>query len=677
MATTDPFVIAVYGRVSDPRQAQLGHSIETQLADARKRADAMFGEHQHVVREYVDSGLSGAYPPEQMLGRGMAPRAVRPALTSLLADADNHEIDFVFFFEVGRAARDEEIHFFVQRWLEERDIGFRYLEVDVDPTTEDGKLLTGVMGLMAAHFRRVNARRIKQAWRARFAAGYPPGGPAPFGFDWEPREAVPSGGRRGYVRNEEQARWVRWMFDQYQAGWTTTRIADELVRMGVPRSRGDTITWDGGVVRKILMHPVYAGLLRTQDGELIHAQWYEDRMWEPEERELILKRLKRNRKLGSTTVNKAEYLLNGILTCAHCGRRLYAGHTPGGRRQYWCHGEHAECPGLQKVAEPVESAVVAVIRELAASTDVRELAAQQVVSILAGEAERLQEQLAALEAKLAVCDTRLDRLTDLRLDGELTQEEFAAQRKRLTDERTEVEQQADAVRAELEGQSVREAELAAIEAVLADFDRVWDALDDQEKHEALFTAVERAELRRAGPDDLELRLQVHYLPERVLHLPSGIRRGAGPGAAGLMPRELAYLKHRRDGRSDHDIAALFDVTVQSVIKLRGAIMSRLEVEDVSEAVALASRRIDAELHALPLRGRLRARRRNQPGFTWTEKRRQILRGLAAGEPRAQLAARMQHKPETLLERIRRMRKAAGVETNQELVEWARRTGLID
>lgn len=312
MTKSEPLVVAVYIRVSSPRQAEEGHSIETQIEHARRRASDMFEDCPYVTREYIDGGLSGRYPPAQMLGRGMSKRTVRPALTQMLEDADNSEIGFVLFFEINRAARDEEVQLFVTRWLEERGIGYRFLEVDVDPTTPDGKLVTTVLGAMAAHQLRCHVRRIKQAWRQRFAAGYPPGGPAPYGFEWQPREAVPSGGRRGYVRNEEQARWVRWMFDQYQAGWTTTRIADELTRMGVQRSRGDTALWDSSAVHKILLHPVYAGLLKTQDGELIRAQWWEDRMWDPEDRELIVKRLKRNRRLGSTTINKAEYILNGV-----------------------------------------------------------------------------------------------------------------------------------------------------------------------------------------------------------------------------------------------------------------------------------------------------------------------------------------------------------------------------
>lgn len=325
----------------------------------------------------------------------------------------------------------------------------------------------------------------------------------------------------------------------------------------------------------------------------------------------------------------------------------------------------------------MEEAVVGVVRALAASTDVRQLAAEQVGSILAGEADRLQEQLAALEPRLAVLDARLDKLTDLRLDGELTQDEFLVQRERLKRERSEIEGQADAVRAELEARSVREAELSAIEEVLADFDRVWDTLDDQEKHEALLTVVERAELRRVQGADLELRLKVHLMPEQVLRLPSGIKRGAGEGAATFMPRELAHLKYRRDGRSDDDVAALFGVTLQSVIKLRIDILSRLEVADVADAVALASERIDAELHALPLEGRVRDQPRNQRGFTWTEKRKTILRGLATGVSREEVANAQDITGKTIDIRIRQMRQQAGVGSDDELVAWAINNGVTE
>ena len=174
---------------------------------------------------------------------------------------------------------------------------------------------------------------------------------------------------------------------------------------------------------------------------------------------------------------------------------------------------------------------------------------------------------------------------------------------------------------------------------------VWDALDDAEKRRACELVIERAELARDG-DDVMLRLKLHYLPERVLRLPNYNKRGEEHGAAALTPRELAYLKHRRDGRSNHDVAGLFDTQVQSVVQLRANIVTRLEVANVGEAIELAADRIDAELHALPLEGRVRVRHQNQRGFTWTEKRKQILRGLAGRVPGQQLAAAMEIAPGT-------------------------------
>ncbi|MEA3400109.1 MAG: recombinase family protein [Armatimonadota bacterium] len=669
MTAHNKFVIGVYARVSDPRQIEEGHSIETQLSRAREYADAAFGEGEYELREYVEPGITGDNRPRQMLRDGPRSYGVREALTDLLEDADNHELDFVLFFEVSRGARNEHVHYFVHEWLDERDIGFRFLNVDVDPTTDEGMLVTGMLQIAAAYQRRQHIWRVKQGWADRTAAGYPPGGPARYGFDRQDPEDVPAGGRRGYTRNEEQWRWVRWMFERYQSGWTTTRIADELCRLGVPRSQGGT-NWDSSAVRKILLHPAYAGLRPKQDGEMIRAQWYEDRMWDPEDRELILKRLKRNRRLGATTINRADYPLNGILTCSHCGNRLYAALTPGGRRQYICRGDHEDCPGLQKVAEPVEEAVLRTVRELAASDRVQELALDEVQSVLEVEADRFGEQAASLQEKLKRVQSRVDGLTDLRLDGDLSSEEYREQKGRLTTERDTLEEQIAAVQAQIEDQSVRKAELSAIQEVLQDFDAIWDALDPQERREALFTVIESAEMRRVGGDDLELRLKVHFLPERVLPLPNYNKRSGEDGASALTPRELAYLKHRRDGRSDRAIAETFDVEEQTVRGLRRHIAKRLSVETIEEAVELASDRIDAEMHALPMEGRVRKRGDGRPKFGWTAKRKAILAGLAEGLPRQEIARRMGITKKTLDNRIGRMKQQAAVNSDEELVTWA-------
>lgn len=167
------------------------------------------------------------------------------------------------------------------------------------------------------------------------------------------------------------------------------------------------------------------------------------------------------------------------------------------------------------------------------------------------------------------------------------------------------------------------------------------------------------------------------MPERVLHLPSGTRRGAAEGVGTLMPRELAYLKHRRDGLSDEQISARFDVGRESVAKLALTILDRLGVDSVAEAVELASSRIDAELHALPLEGRLRQRPANRPKFTWTAKRRAILRGLAEGKSRAQIVAVYGRGRKTLDNRIGRMKQQAGVKSDEELIAWAIDQGVIE
>jgi len=664
MSAENSFVVALYARVSSMRQATEGHSIETQVTRAKAFADSMFGAESYELREYIERGTSGALPPAQMADGRTG--VFRPELTRLLQDADANEIDFVVFFSVDRMARDEGVFHFVQTWLQHRDVGFRYLDTDVDPSSAEGSLVTGILQVAAAHMRRQNNRRIKQAWADRFAAGYPPGGPARYGFDWQDPVEVPRGARRGYKPNAEQWRWVRWMFEKYRSGWTTTRISDELRRLGAPRARGGT-HWDPGVVRHILIHPAYAGLKETQDGEFVQAQWHDDRVWNPEDRGLLIEQLNRNQRLGSTTINKAQYVLNGIVVCGHCGQRLYAGRTPLGRRQYMCCTKG--CQGGQKVAEPVEEAVVSTVRELALSDTVQGLALEEVQRVLDGEADGLASQATSLGQRLTKIEARIARLTDLRLDGELDSDEYQEQKARLAADRDGLEQQIAAVQTRADDQSLRRAELSAIREVLQDFDAVWDALDEQERREALFTVIERAELHRVG-DDLELRLKVHFLSERVLPLPNYNRRGATDGVAALTPRELAYLKHRADGLSNAEIAKEFDVDRASVRSIWLRIANRLSVPGIEETIEMAADRIEAEMHALPLRGRVTKRSDRRPTFTWTDKRKQILVGLATKLPRASIASNMGVSNKTIDNRIGTMKQHVGVKSDEELINWA-------
>ncbi len=670
--------IGIYTRVSSTGQLD-GHSLQTQLERLKELADAQFAGSEYELAIYEEEGLSGTLPPAQMT-EGVQTKQ-RPALTRLLADAEAGQLDAVLFYSVSRLAREEAVFFPAKKKLDNLGVPYRFLDADVDPATDEGALLIGILGIFAATQLRQHKRRIKDAFAKRREEGYTPGGQPPYGLMWQQRDDVPKGGRRGWVQDQHAARWAKWMQERYTAGWTTTKIAEEATRLGVARPSGSNARWDSSAVRKVLVNPFLAGLITHPDGSLTEGQHYEERLWDPEERELMVKRLTRNRKVGSTTVKSTHFPLSGIVTCGHCGARLHGRTNNTGKRFYMCstqhqHGKEA-CVGVSRLADPIEKAVTQTIRELATMEHVRDLATEETLSLLNEEKGRLVAHRQDLARERTRTQESIDRLTDMRIAGELTVEQYRVQNDRLWQHCQDLVQQIEEVDRQVEEQNSRHVELETARETLQNFNAVWDALDPDEQQEALRTVIEYAKLEPADGKDLLLRLKVVFLPEKQIPMPSYIKRKTTSGLGSLSPRDLAYLWHKRAGLDDRAIARLWDTTKQNAITRWRGIKKRLDVQTVEKAIEQAADRLDTEKHALPLLGRVNKRADKQVKFAWTKKRRQILAGLVADMPAHELAQSLGICTKTLSERIRRMKRHAGVKTVAELLAWARQAEIID
>lgn len=668
--------VGVYGRVSSPRQLE-GHSIDTQADRLDKLADSWFGAGMYTLHEYDEGARSGWLPHEQFADEH--DHHTRPALTRLLEDADRGLLDFVLFYTVDRFTREMGIGIDAQKRLQRADVPYRFLDMsDVDPTTDEGWMMVGMKMMHSEFWLRQHKRRIKDAWAKRREEGYPPGGRPPWGMKWQDPDTVQRGERRGWVRDPETFHWVVWMKERYLAGWSTTQIGDKLNELQVPRPGGKVGTWESGRVRVTLTNHFYAGLIREPDGTMNPGQHWDERLWEPAEWELMCERLKRNKRLGATTVKSTHYPLLGIIKCQECGYRMYGAVTPAGTRTCVCrtrsHKGKDACRGISYPAEPIEKATLAIVRDLALSDEIQSLAQEAVAGVLGQEQGRLTAHKQELVKELEAVKRRSAVLFDMRADGELTPAQYAEQNQRLTTRREELEGQLAAVERELADQSARAFELDRVRSTLRNFEATWRGLDEAEQKAALELVVEEAALGKDQDGNVSLKVKVAFLPERIIPMPSQTKRKAKSGPESLTLRELAYLKHKQTGLSDQAIANLFDTTVENVAGQWRSIRRRLGTDDLDEAIGLASGRLESESHAIPLTGRANKSPKHRPKIKWTPRLKAIVQALADGKPRKQIMAELVIKEKNLSERIRRMKRAVDVETDEDLLAYARETG---
>lgn len=192
-------------------------------------------------------------------------------------------------------------------------IALTFLDLGLDTSTSQGRLLRNVMGAFAEYesdvrsdYARANHRRVR-------AEGRPWGGRPPFGYELHPTE-------RTYVVHVDRAPVVNAIFSSYLAGESQYRIADDLNRS--ERRRPSGALWRGQQVGRILDNPAYAALCLVDD-DVVPARWepiVDRETWD------AVRRLRASQTVRTKQLRVPKggpFLLSGFIYCGCCTRKLY------------------------------------------------------------------------------------------------------------------------------------------------------------------------------------------------------------------------------------------------------------------------------------------------------------------------------------------------------------------
>lgn len=224
---------AIYARFSTDKQRET--SIEDQARLGKVRIEA---EEWEFTRLYSDSQTSGA-----------SSFVDRPDAARLLADIAGGLIDVVVFESLQRPFRDLVDQETIVRRLEFRGLLIIGITDGYDTRREDREMMRIVHGGMNSTQLRDIGRKVHRGLVGQVARGYHAGGIS-YGYKsvvaGVDAHGVPIGHRLEI--DEEHARWVRWIFQQYVAGVSCQRIASELNELQVPapgarRRKIERATW--------------------------------------------------------------------------------------------------------------------------------------------------------------------------------------------------------------------------------------------------------------------------------------------------------------------------------------------------------------------------------------------------------------------------------------------------
>lgn len=236
-----------------------------------------------------------------------------------------------------------------------------FLDMNLDTSTSQGRLLRHVMAAFAEYESDVKADYARANNKHRVERGQPLG-PAPFGYRFDRNI-------RSYVINKQEAEVVREIFSLYQSTDSLGAVCRALNDRGLRTMRGKL--WTTGSISCKLTNPAYVGLVEHL-GHLSPGTWepiVDLDTWQDVQRirsAAVARYLRKNPAPG-----KRRYLLTGLLRCGVCGRGMHArAGSRTGSHTYICPGSRAEagsvgsrCPGGIVGADRAEGLVFDAFRD--------------------------------------------------------------------------------------------------------------------------------------------------------------------------------------------------------------------------------------------------------------------------------------------------------------------------
>lgn len=293
----DMLLAASYERVSTDEQAQEGHSLEAQKELNIKYIN---NEGWNFYRSFVDPGVSGK-------------NLKRPGIQSLLDEIKKGTVQIVVVHKLDRLTRSVgDLHYLIN-FFEEHNVKLVSVTEKLDTSSAMGRMFVYMLGIFAQWYRENLGEEVLKGMKKRAEKGLHNITVDLYGYRRD------EGGNLIVV--EEQAKWVRYIFDRYCSGIGTTNIAKELNAKGVRRNQG--AKWDQHKVMMTLTNLHYTGHIhykpRHLDKQIVSKSAVEHEPIISMEQYERAQRILQRRREGMISLNSYEYIFGGIIRCGKCG----------------------------------------------------------------------------------------------------------------------------------------------------------------------------------------------------------------------------------------------------------------------------------------------------------------------------------------------------------------------
>lgn len=409
----------------------------------------------------------------------------RPAFQEMMAEVKAGKINCIVVKDLSRFGRD---HLEAGEYLERifPFLGVRFIAINdnydsMNSNSESDELIVPFKNLINEAYCRDTSIKIRSQLEIKRRRGDFIGSFAVFGYRKDPAD------HHRLLVDDYAAEVVRDIFAWKLDGLSAGDIAARLSAAGIPtpmdykQSQGmnystsfrikEKSEWSAGMILRMLKNPVYTGVL--EQGRVTTPSYRVKRLvnkpreeWAVVENcheaiinyydfESVQKALALDAR--TTESGKAVDLFSGMVNCGECGGAMIKKTVPSGKKKYTyyvcaTHKNEKTCfsHGIRDTAltEIVLEFLKKHIRDVIDLADL--LAMTDTAQLQKAKVQKLRERLDTKEAEIDRYQRLLRSLYESLADGLIDQSEYQNLKKSYTNRRAQAEEQADAIRLEME-----------------------------------------------------------------------------------------------------------------------------------------------------------------------------------------------------------------------------------
>lgn len=444
----------IYARVSTKEQ-DTNYSIPSQIEGAKEYARRHELEVVGIYREDA-SGLR--YP--------------RPELEKALQAIEDRLADVVIVHTEDRLNRHEINGFLIRKRISDAKAELHYTLTGECDLSDEYRMFSMIKDAIAANEARTIIERTMRGKRQKVKAGAWLGvGTPPYGY-----RAVGRGPDAKLEIYEEEARWVRKIYEWYVEGVTVSKIAEKLRLHGVQRAGmtrqqvcdSPPCAWSEASIYNILKSETYAGRYHSNkrvdkkmpSGERVYSkrpreEWIEVRVPAIVDQSLFDRaqvKLARGR-ADSARNRKYNALLAKRVTCGSCGYKMTTTPLENGRRMYYkCYSHRRQHVDSKKCKSPyfklslVDDAIWNCVKNILQNPEALRVSVERAKKQSQQDNSHIHESIRAIDEEIKRQNGRLTRAVELYLESDgftkqiakKSQEESEALLRHLHKERDEL-----------------------------------------------------------------------------------------------------------------------------------------------------------------------------------------------------------------------------------------------